>query len=71
MRSKWLVLLFWLLIGGLISLALAKATLVALFFMHLKNETRSLKMVVAIPMTFPALYAVVVIVEAIARSASP
>jgi cytochrome c oxidase subunit 4 len=57
------------LIAGLISLALAKATLVALFYMHLKSETRSLKMVVAIPMMFPALYAVVLIVESIARSA--
>ena len=37
--------------------------------MHLKSETRSLKMVIAIPMMFPALYAVVLIVESIARSA--
>jgi hypothetical protein len=37
--------------------------------MHLKNETRSLKMVVGLPMCFPALYAVVLIIESIARSA--
>ena len=56
-------------ITGLVALALAKATCVALFYMHLKSETRSLKMVVGIPMLFPALYAVVLIVESIARSA--
>jgi cytochrome c oxidase subunit IV len=55
-------------IAGMIALALAKATLVALFYMHLKSETRSLKLVIAIPMLFPALYAVVLIVESIARS---
>ena len=57
------------LIGALISLALAKATIVAMFYMHLKSETRSLKLVVGIPMMFPALYAVVLIIESIARSA--
>lgn len=57
------------LITGLIALALAKATCVALFYMHLKSETRSLKLVVGLPMMFPALYAVVLIVESIARSA--
>jgi caa(3)-type oxidase subunit IV len=57
------------LIGGLIALALAKATCVAMFYMHLKSETRSLKMVVGLPMLFPALYAVVLIIESIARSA--
>jgi cytochrome c oxidase subunit 4 len=55
--------------GGLIVLALAKATIVALFYMHLKSETRSLKLVVGIPLLFPALYAVVLIVESVARSA--
>ena len=56
------------LIAGLIALAIAKATLVAMFYMHLKSETRSLKLVIGIPMLFPALYAVVLIVEAIARA---
>jgi cytochrome c oxidase subunit 4 len=55
-------------IAGLILLALAKATLVAMFYMHLKSETRSLKLVIGIPMLFPALYAVVLVVEAIARA---
>jgi caa(3)-type oxidase subunit IV len=57
------------LIGALIALALAKATCVALFYMHLKSETRSLKLIVGLPMLFPALYAVVLIIESIARSA--
>jgi hypothetical protein len=40
-----------------------------MFYMHLKSETRSLKLVVGIPLVFPALYAVVLIIESIARSA--
>ena len=66
---KYLGLPRGVMIGALISLALGKATLVALFFMHLKSETRTLKMVVGLPMCFPALYAVVLIIESIARSA--
>lgn len=54
---------------GLIGLALSKAALVALFFMHLKSETRSLKTIIAVPLAFPFLYAVVLIAESIARSA--
>lgn len=56
-------------ITGLIGLALSKAVCVAMFYMHLKSETRSLKLVIGVPMLFPALYAVVLIVESIARSA--
>jgi caa(3)-type oxidase subunit IV len=56
-------------VAGLIALALAKAVTVAMFYMHLKSETRSLKLIIGIPMLFPALYAVVLIVESIARSA--
>jgi caa(3)-type oxidase subunit IV len=55
-------------ITGLVGLALSKAICVAMFYMHLKSETRSLKLVIAIPMLFPTLYAVVLIVESIARS---
>jgi cytochrome c oxidase subunit 4 len=55
--------------GGLIALALAKATIVALFYMHLKAETKSLKMIVGLPLLFPAIYAVVLLVESMARSA--
>jgi caa(3)-type oxidase subunit IV len=53
---------------GLVGLALSKATCVALFYMHLKTETRALKLVITIPMLFPALYAVVLIAESVARS---
>lgn len=49
---------------GLVGMALAKAALVALFYMHLKHETRILRLTVAIPLATPALYAVVLISEA-------
>ena len=55
--------------GGLVVLALAKALLVALFYMHLKSETRSLKLVIGVPLLFPFLYAVVLMAESVARSA--
>ena len=49
---------------GLIAMALAKAGLVALFFMHLRDEFRTLRLGVLIPFLFPAIYAVILIVEA-------
>lgn len=55
------------LIVGLVSLALAKASCVALFFMHLKSESRSLKLVVGLPLILPALYAMGLVAEAAAR----
>ena len=55
-------------ITGLIGLAISKAVCVAMFYMHLKSETRSLKLVIGIPMLFPFLYACVLIVESMARS---
>jgi cytochrome c oxidase subunit 4 len=48
---------------GLAGLALVKAALVGLFFMHLKYETRILRMSVAIPMSIPAFYALILIAE--------
>lgn len=54
---------------ALISLALTKAVIVALFFMHLKHETRVLKLTVAIPLATPAIYALVLISEAAWRLA--
>jgi len=53
-----------LMVGGLVAMALAKATLVALFFMHLKTEMKALKLTVFLPFLFPALYAFVLIAEA-------
>ena len=49
---------------GLVGLALTKASLVGLFFMHLRTEMRTLKLTVALPFAFPALYAFVLIAEA-------
>jgi caa(3)-type oxidase subunit IV len=49
---------------GLVGLALTKASLVGLFFMHLRTEMRALKLTVALPFAFPALYAFVLIAEA-------
>jgi len=53
-----------LLIAALVLLALVKAALVGLFYMHLSSETTELKLTVAIPMMIPMFYALVLIVEA-------
>jgi cytochrome c oxidase subunit IV len=52
-----------LMISALVLMALAKAGLVALYFMHLKYETKVLKMTVFLPFLAPALYAFVLIAE--------
>jgi cytochrome c oxidase subunit 4 len=49
---------------ALIGLALTKAACVGLYYMHLKHETKILKMTVAIPFAAPAVYALVLISEA-------
>ncbi len=49
---------------ALVSMAVAKAGLVMLFYMHLKHETKPLRMIVMIPFALPALYALVLIFEA-------
>ena len=51
------------LIVVLVLMAVTKAGIVGLFYMHLKSETRTLKYSVAIPMSLPALYAFVLIAE--------
>jgi caa(3)-type oxidase subunit IV len=48
---------------ALVSLAVTKAATVGLYYMHLKHETRVLKLTVAIPMATPAVYALVLISE--------
>ena len=48
---------------ALSGLALVKASLVGLFFMHLKHETKILRRTVAIPMSIPAFYALILIAE--------
>jgi cytochrome c oxidase subunit 4 len=52
----------------LIGLALAKAAAVALWFMHLADERRVLRLMVGLPLLFPPLYAVVLIAESLYRS---
>lgn len=49
----------------LIGLAVTKALFVALYYMHLKSETKYLRMVLGLPMLFPPLYAVVLMLEAV------
>ena len=56
-----------LMVIGLFSLAIVKATLVALFFMHLRHETRILRLNIAIPMAVPMFYALVLVTEALWR----
>lgn len=58
-----------LLITLLTLLAVTKAALVGLFFMHLRSETSYLKATVLLPMSMPALFAVVLVAEAMWRSA--
>jgi len=53
-----------LLVSALVLLALVKAALVGLFYMHLVHERNVLKWSVVVPMVSPVLYAVVLIAEA-------
>jgi caa(3)-type oxidase subunit IV len=48
----------------LFALALVKAACVALFFMHLKWETRVLRATVVLPLALPVVYALILITEA-------
>jgi cytochrome c oxidase subunit 4 len=48
---------------ALIGLALTKAACVGLYYMHLKHETKYLKMTVALPFAAPTVYALVLIAE--------
>lgn len=53
-----------LLISALVLMALAKAGLVLMSYMHLGHETRALKLTVLLPFALPALYAFGLIAEA-------
>jgi len=57
-----------LMLVALIGLAVTKAAFVGLYYMHLKYETRILKLTIAIPMATPAVYALVLIAEATYRA---
>lgn len=51
---------------GLVGLAVGKALIVAYFYMHLKEETRWMKLIAAIPIT-AVMYAVGLILESMYR----
>ena len=50
--------------SALILLAVSKAAIVGLFYMHLKHETTIMKWSIAVPLATPAVYAVVLMAEA-------
>lgn len=52
------------LIAVLILLAVVKAAIVALFYMHLNHDTSIMKWSIALPLSMPAVYAVVLIGDA-------
>ena len=56
-----------LMVIGLVGLAITKAAVVALFYMHLKSETRLLRISIAIPLSLPMFYALVLISDGIWR----
>lgn len=53
----------WALVSGLLALAVTKAGLVALFFMHLKYESKVMRRTALAPFLAPTLYAFVLIAE--------
>ena len=67
--AKWLAESRGVMIALLIGLALAKAASVAMYYMHLADEKRGLKLIVGLPLLFPPLAAAILMLEAIARSA--
>jgi cytochrome c oxidase subunit 4 len=55
-------------IVALVAIAVAKAALIALFYMHLRFETRILRATVLGPLFAPAVYGLILIAEAGARA---
>jgi caa(3)-type oxidase subunit IV len=55
------------LISALVLLAVAKAALVLLYFMHLRRETWALKLTVIAPFSLPAAYAFALIFDVVWR----
>ncbi len=53
-----------LVISALVLLAISKAGIVGLFYMHLKHETKIMQWSIAIPLLTPGLYAIVLMAEA-------
>ena len=56
-----------LIVAGLIALALSKAYTVAMYYMHLKAETKIMKLMVYVPLVAPPFYAIVLMLEAAYR----
>lgn len=56
------------LVAGFVALALAKAALIALFYMHLRFETGILRLTVLAPLLAPAAFGVILIAEAGTRA---
>lgn len=54
-------------IVALVAIAVAKAALIALFYMHLRFETRILRLTVLGPLLAPAAYGIILIAEAATR----
>jgi caa(3)-type oxidase subunit IV len=52
---------------ALIAIATAKAALIALFYMHLRYETRILKLTVIGPLVAPAVYGLLLMLNAASR----
>jgi cytochrome c oxidase subunit 4 len=52
---------------ALIAIALAKAALIALFYMHLRYETRILRLTVLGPLVAPAVYGLLLMLDSAAR----
>ena len=52
------------LISALVLLAVSKATIIGLFFMHLRYETRAMRLTVLIPLLAPGVYALALIADA-------
>ncbi len=50
-------------IAALLGLAASKAALIGLFFMHLKRETRALRLTVFGPLAAPAVYALALMAD--------
>ena len=53
---------------ALVTLAISKAALIALFYMHLRFETRILRLTVLGPLVAPGIYGLILIAEAGARA---
>lgn len=58
-------------IVALVTIAVAKAALIALFYMHLRFETRILRFTVLAPLLAPAVYGVILMAEAGTRAVLP